>query len=105
MIINVVRNMYIRFELLDLLRSVSVVTFFPGRVVVGGVLIIAGTSIHVVASRSALVLFLSASSPYVRLQILTHPCHMIYICLLPKPTSQTHKNKQTHIHTHEKKII
>lgn len=109
----------LRFELLDLLRSVSVVSLFPWRFV-GSVLIVAWGAVHVVTSRSALVLFLSAPSPNVGLEILSHSCHItlsIYICLLleknfkknkQKPRSEsTYKMKEniyTYIYTYMNKI-
>ncbi|GLT40982.1 hypothetical protein SLA2020_150740 [Shorea laevis] len=46
---------------MDLLRSVSVVSLLSGRIV-NGILVVTGTTLHVITSRFALVLLLSASS-------------------------------------------
>lgn len=51
----------VRFEFLDLLRSVSVVTFFPRRFIIVGVLIFAGDTFHVITARSALMILFTAS--------------------------------------------
>lgn len=93
----------LRFELLDLLRGVSVVSLFPRRFV-GSVLIVARSAVHVVTPRSALVLFLSAPPPNDGLEILSHSRHIplsIYICLLLEKFFQ--KQTRTQIRKHIKK--
>ncbi|WZZ21108.1 hypothetical protein YC2023_122495 [Brassica napus] len=51
----------VRFEFLDLLRIVSVVTFFPRRFIIVGVLIFAGDTLDVITFRSALMILFTAS--------------------------------------------
>lgn len=78
-------KMKIRFKFLYLLRGVSVIAFFPRRVV-GGILFIAGSAVDVVAARSAFMFFFSASSQTVWFEaIFDHSIHIflsIYIGLL-----------------------
>ena len=78
-------KMEIRFKFLYLLRGVSVIAFFPRRVV-GGVVFVAGSAVHVVTARSAFMFIFSASSQTVRFGgILGHSIHIflsIYIGLL-----------------------
>lgn len=68
----------IRFEFLDLLRSVSMVSLLP-RWLVGSILIIAGGTIHVVTPRSAFMFFISASSTCICIGlvvVLRHSYHL-----------------------------
>ena len=65
----------IRFKFLDLLRRVSVVSLLPWWVV-GSILIVPRSTVHVITSRSALMLIFSASSATTGLKIFCQSSHL-----------------------------